>query len=250
MKALIGSTAVALVLSAGLAYGQAATDRKDHEMGSPNGEMQQQQRPVSDNESGKADESKKLTQQERAQNPASKSAEQTNKAEDQRGTANKKAAAEKNADPNKAAAESSQKPSGMNRNEAQKPSDKNNMNAQRADDPQTKSGRSATANSRASGSVSIDAQKQTRIQDALRNQHVENINHADFDIRVGVSVPDHYHFNPLPEDVVALVPEYRGYDYIMVDNEIVIIEPSTHKIVYTMQEGRSSARDGRPVDCK
>lgn len=36
---------------------------------------------------------------------------------------------------------------------------------------------------------------------------------------------------PLPDDVVEVVPQYRGYDFFVVRDEIVIVEPSTYKIV-------------------
>jgi Protein of unknown function (DUF1236) len=35
----------------------------------------------------------------------------------------------------------------------------------------------------------------------------------------------------LPEEIVRIVPEYRGYEYFLVGDEIVIIDPSTLEIV-------------------
>jgi len=35
----------------------------------------------------------------------------------------------------------------------------------------------------------------------------------------------------LPADVVEVVPQYRGYSFFVVRDEIVIVEPSTYKIV-------------------
>jgi hypothetical protein len=39
------------------------------------------------------------------------------------------------------------------------------------------------------------------------------------------------HVVPLPDTVVEIVPRYRGYDYILVGDEIVIIDPRTMRIV-------------------
>jgi hypothetical protein len=72
--------------------------------------------------------------------------------------------------------------------------------------------------------------------DSIRREHVENI-HVDFAVNVGVVVPGRYHFRPLPEDVVVLVPQYRGYDFFVADDEIIIIEPGTHRIVDVIPEG-------------
>ena len=54
---------------------------------------------------------------------------------------------------------------------------------------------------------------------------------VDFDVRVGTKVPRSVHFVALPEDIVRIVPEYRGYDYVLVRDEILIIDPGTLEIV-------------------
>jgi hypothetical protein len=54
---------------------------------------------------------------------------------------------------------------------------------------------------------------------------------VDFDVRVGTRIPRSVHFTALPEDVVRIVPEYRGYDYVLVRDEILIIDPQTLEIV-------------------
>jgi len=44
-------------------------------------------------------------------------------------------------------------------------------------------------------------------------------------------VPDTVTFYDLPETIVDIVPEYRGFDYIVVRDELVIIDPDTLEIV-------------------
>jgi hypothetical protein len=39
------------------------------------------------------------------------------------------------------------------------------------------------------------------------------------------------HLYPLPVEVVEVYPEWRGFDYILVGDEIVVINPRTHDIV-------------------
>ena len=99
-------------------------------------------------------------------------------------------------------------------------------------------------------SVQLNSQKQERIRTALSSTNVENINHVNFDVSVGTRVPRRYHFHSLPTEIVDIVPQYRGYDYMMVKNEIVIVDPHTRKVVYTMNEGRSAAMNHRSVDCR
>lgn len=99
-------------------------------------------------------------------------------------------------------------------------------------------------------SVQLDSQKQERIRTALSSTNVKNIENVNFDVSVGTRVPRRYHFHSLPTQIVDIVPQYRGYDYMMVKNEIVIVNPHTRKVVYTMNEGRSAAMNHRSVDCR
>jgi Protein of unknown function (DUF1236) len=102
----------------------------------------------------------------------------------------------------------------------------------------------------AAGSVQIDAQKQERIRSVLASSKAENVRKVDFSVSVGTRIPERYHFYPLPSEIVQIVPEYRGYEYMVVDNEIVIVNPRTREIVYTMTEGRSAGMNRPSVDCR
>lgn len=68
---------------------------------------------------------------------------------------------------------------------------------------------------------------------------------AGIDIRVGVRVPSEIEVRPLPEEVIVLAPEYRGYDYFIdSDDEIVFVSPESHEIVGTIvYEGRAASED-------
>ena len=58
-------------------------------------------------------------------------------------------------------------------------------------------------------------------------QPVTNVN---FSLSVGTVVPRDVHFQPLPAEVVEVMPQYRGYNFIVVREDIVIVEPSTYII--------------------
>jgi hypothetical protein len=38
-------------------------------------------------------------------------------------------------------------------------------------------------------------------------------------------------FYPLPAEVVTIYPEWRGYEFILVRDEILVIDPNTYEIV-------------------
>jgi len=81
------------------------------------------------------------------------------------------------------------------------------------------------------GSVSINTEQRTRIRErrsVLSRGRVTNVN---FTVSVGTVVPRTVEIYALPPTIVEIVPEYRGYHYIMVEDEILIIDPETLRIV-------------------
>jgi hypothetical protein len=80
-------------------------------------------------------------------------------------------------------------------------------------------------------SVQLSSEQRTKIHVTLANQRAERITNANFTIRVGARVPRTVRFYPLPVEIVEIVPEYQGYDYVLVGDEILIIDPETLEIV-------------------
>jgi hypothetical protein len=71
---------------------------------------------------------------------------------------------------------------------------------------------------------------------------VRPLTSVNFSVSVGTVVPTTVTLTPLPADVVTIVPQYRGYSFFMVRDEIVIVEPSTKKIVTVItREGNTAA---------
>lgn len=94
---------------------------------------------------------------------------------------------------------------------------------------QTSSGSTSTDTG---GSVEITTEQKTEIRNVIVESDTEPVS-VDFDIDVGVAVPETVTLHPLPPRIIELVPAYRSYVYfILPDRRIVIVEPSTHKIVY------------------
>ncbi len=77
----------------------------------------------------------------------------------------------------------------------------------------------------------VTNEQRSRISNVFRSRNIESIRGGDFAVRVGGVVPARYRFRPLPPDIVSFVPEYEGYDYIVVDDQILILDPEFHDIV-------------------
>jgi hypothetical protein len=55
--------------------------------------------------------------------------------------------------------------------------------------------------------------------------------HVNFSVSVGTRVPRDVGFHPLPAEVVTVYPEWRGYEFFLVRDEIVVVDPRTLEIV-------------------
>jgi len=112
--------------------------------------------------------------------------------------------------------------------------------AQQPNRQQDTAERSSSTNVNAS--VSINDQQRTRISQSVSRLNVQPLNNVDFSLSVGTAVPRDVRLQPLPAEVVEVVPQYRGYDFVLVKEEIVIVEPSSYKIVAVLPySGRSTA---------
>ncbi|HLL26819.1 MAG TPA: DUF1236 domain-containing protein [Xanthobacteraceae bacterium] len=80
-------------------------------------------------------------------------------------------------------------------------------------------------------SVQLSAQQREKIHTTILGQKAGHTTDVKFEVSVGARVPRTVRFYPLPLEIVEIVPEYRGYDYVLVGDEIVIIDPNTLEIV-------------------
>jgi hypothetical protein len=107
-----------------------------------------------------------------------------------------------------------------------------------------------TAQSRSSNisvSANLNESQRTRVSASIARLNVAPVNNVNFSLSVGTVVPRDVRFQPLPADVVEVMPQYRGYDFLVVRDDIVIVEPSTYKIVDVLpRAGRSTAAAPAP----
>ena len=83
-------------------------------------------------------------------------------------------------------------------------------------------------------SIDISAEQRTEIREVIVETDVEPID-VDFDVNVGVAVPDTVVLHPLPPRIIEIVPVYEGYQYfVLADGRIIIVEPDTLEIVYVV----------------
>ena len=85
--------------------------------------------------------------------------------------------------------------------------------------------------------------KQVRISETLtRERLAQPERNLNVSIRIGERIPERARVHRLPDTIVAIEPEYRGYDYFTTEEEIVIVQPRTHQIVSQIPRDRSRIR--------
>jgi hypothetical protein len=80
--------------------------------------------------------------------------------------------------------------------------------------------------------VNITPDKRTRIHETIVHERsVPRVDSVKFDISVGTRVPRDIRFAVLPQTIVEIEPEWRGFEYFVVGDEIVIVDPWSLEIV-------------------
>jgi hypothetical protein len=98
----------------------------------------------------------------------------------------------------------------------------------------TKAAPATTTGQGAAGSARLSTEQRSKITTVIRQQKVQPVK-LNVSISVGTRVPSSVHYYPLPREVVVIYPEWRGYDYILVGDQIVIIDPRSHEIVAILE---------------
>ncbi|WP_407113930.1 DUF1236 domain-containing protein [Bradyrhizobium sp. LMG 9283] len=90
--------------------------------------------------------------------------------------------------------------------------------------------------------VNLNKQQETKISTSISRLNVRPLTNINFSLNVGTVVPRDVHLSTLPPDVVEIVPQYRGYSFALVKDQIVVVDPATYKIVTVLPySGQSTA---------
>ena len=183
----------------------------------------------------------KMNQSDQSRGAQSKPAETSGQAQ---GSAAPKAG-EAN-QPGKAASDS--KPADSKAADTQRPAD-NKADANKAADDKSKAdtsraasdskpgeaSRTTTTGQGAAGTraaVNLSTEQQTRVRTVIREKvKAQPLTNVNFSISVGTRVPREVRYYPLPAEIVQIYPAWSGYHFILVNDQIVIIEPSSFEIV-------------------
>lgn len=79
--------------------------------------------------------------------------------------------------------------------------------------------------------ATLSTEHHVRFRDTIRSEKVAPLNDVRFSVTIGEAIPRTVHLNRLPARVLEYAPQYRGYEYILVGDDILIVDPRTLRIV-------------------
>jgi hypothetical protein len=92
-------------------------------------------------------------------------------------------------------------------------------------------GRSTTTTGQAGAGGKLSGDQRNKITTVIKRQRVEPATNINFSISIGTRVPREVRFHPLPAEIVTVYPDWRGYEFFLVRDEIVVVDPRTMEIV-------------------
>jgi hypothetical protein len=90
---------------------------------------------------------------------------------------------------------------------------------------------STTGQGATAASANLSAEQRTTVRTALRQHNVQPMTNVNFSITVGTAVPRSVRYHALPTELVHIYPHWRGYEYFLVGDQVVVVNPRTHQIV-------------------
>ena len=243
---LITAAAAAILASTGLAAAQGMNERGGQspgamDKGAPSGQqMQRQQQP-----SGTAQQ----RDMQRDKAGTTGQTQQRTGADDQKQP--RGAQKDDQKQPRGAQKDDQKQPQGAQKDDqkqprgAQKDDQKQPRGAQRDDDKQqrdraqqkrdrqdadTKVRAETTGRGDASG-AKLTTEQRTRIREVVVSKNIPRVNSVNFNVSVGTVVPRTVTFHPIPVEIVEIYPAWRGYRVILVGGQLIIVHPSSYRIV-------------------
>ncbi|WP_159009360.1 DUF1236 domain-containing protein [Bradyrhizobium sp. S69] len=83
----------------------------------------------------------------------------------------------------------------------------------------------------AGAGAKLSGDQRTKITTVIRGQHIQPVTNVNFSISVGTRVPRDVSFHPLPAEIVTIYPDWRGYEFVLVRDQILVIDPQSFEIV-------------------
>lgn len=91
--------------------------------------------------------------------------------------------------------------------------------------------KSTTTTGQAGAGAKLTTEQRTKVTTVIKQQNIKPVTNVNFNISIGTRVPRDVQFHPLPAEIVTVYPDWRGYDFILVNDQIIVINPSSYEII-------------------
>ena len=89
----------------------------------------------------------------------------------------------------------------------------------------------STVGAATSGAVNLTSEQRTTIRSEVLTSSAPRVTNINFSVSVGTVVPTSVRVVEVPATIVRIHPRWKGYRYFVYNDEIIIVEPRTLKIV-------------------
>jgi Protein of unknown function (DUF1236) len=86
-----------------------------------------------------------------------------------------------------------------------------------------------------SSNVSLTTEQKTTIRQTVLTGSAPRVTNVNFDIKIGTVVPRTVRIAPLPVTLIEIQPAWRGYMYFVYNDEIIVVEPGTLRIIAVLE---------------
>jgi hypothetical protein len=97
----------------------------------------------------------------------------------------------------------------------------------------------------ANGRVAVNAEQERQILASLRHQRVKPIE-ANASVNIGMAAPRDIRLGAVSADIVAILPQFRGYSFFATHEALVIVAPSSQKVVAIVPAKLSATASSEP----
>jgi len=116
------------------------------------------------------------------------------------------------------------------------PAQNQNAAQKNAPSPNQQAGSTSNTQSTNTASAKLSESDRTKVFSTLKSGTQASTQRIDIDVNVGTRLPPRVHPRPLPRTVVEVMPQYRGYEFVMVRDEIAIVRPGTREVVDVIRD--------------
>lgn len=113
------------------------------------------------------------------------------------------------------------------------PSRKNRAEQERERIERSEGSRETTGQAAAGArSFNLTPENRTRIHEfAVRERNAPRVDNPNFEVSIGTRVPRSVRFVAIPRTILEIEPAWRGFEYFMIGDRMVVINPRTMEIV-------------------